>query len=297
MFDSAAGRLSYYVDGPRSADAGPPLLLLHSINAAASADEVRPLYLHYRAQRRVYAPDLPGYGHSERGARDYSPRLMTDAVHAMLAEIAREEGAAAVDGLAVSLSCEYLARAACERPAALRSVALVSPTGFNRSEPLRGTPGSDRGVPWLHRTLRAPLLGRGLFRALTSRRSVRFFLRKTWGSRQIDEQAFEYAVRTAREPGAQYAPFRFLSGFLFSADSGALYESLQPPVWMAHGTRGDFTDYRLKSHFAAHPNWRFRAFATGALPYFEKLPEFISDFDAFLAAPPPEAGRSTSAAA
>jgi hypothetical protein len=57
-FSEAAGRLSYYFD--RRA-AGRPLVLLHSINAAASAFEMGPLFEHYRASRPVYALDLPGY--------------------------------------------------------------------------------------------------------------------------------------------------------------------------------------------------------------------------------------------
>src|SRR5512147_1527879 len=57
-FASKAGRISYYRDGP----AGPaaPLLLVHSVNAAASAYEVLPLYEHYRKSHTVYALDLPG---------------------------------------------------------------------------------------------------------------------------------------------------------------------------------------------------------------------------------------------
>jgi hypothetical protein len=54
-FASRAGRLSAYVAGE-----GPPLLLLHSVNAAASAAEVRPLHEHYRATRTVFSLDLPG---------------------------------------------------------------------------------------------------------------------------------------------------------------------------------------------------------------------------------------------
>ena len=50
--DGRAGRLSYYVAG-----SGAPLLLVHSVNAAASAYEMRPLFEHYRGSRRVYAVD------------------------------------------------------------------------------------------------------------------------------------------------------------------------------------------------------------------------------------------------
>ena len=48
------GRLSAYVAGE-----GVPLLLVHSINAAASAAEMRPLHEHYRATRWVFSME-PG---------------------------------------------------------------------------------------------------------------------------------------------------------------------------------------------------------------------------------------------
>src|SRR5579859_5130132 len=72
-----AAMMSYYADRTAS---GRPLVLIHSINAAASAYEMRPLYLHYRSQRPVYAPDLPGFGFSDRSNRAYSPQLYTDAI-------------------------------------------------------------------------------------------------------------------------------------------------------------------------------------------------------------------------
>ncbi len=96
---SKAGRLSYYFAGDEKAD---PLLLIHSINAAGSAYEVRPLYEHYRKSRAVYALELPGFGFSDRSERAYTPRLMTDAVLAMVAEIQRRHGGRPIDVLALS---------------------------------------------------------------------------------------------------------------------------------------------------------------------------------------------------
>jgi pimeloyl-ACP methyl ester carboxylesterase len=276
---SRAGALSYYVAG-----SGAPLLLVHTVNAAASAHEVRPLYEHYRATRTVYALDLPGYGFSERSDREYTPRLMTDALHALADEIRATHGTRPFDALAASLGCEFLARAAVETPGVYRTVALVSPTGFDRATPLVGEAGTTRALPSLHRVLRVPLWSRALFDALTSRPSVRFFLKKTFGAKTIDEQMFEYAWLTARAPGAHYAPYYFLSGYLFGADSGRLYDALSQPVWMCHGVRGDFVDYRLKTFFEARANWRFTVFDTGALPYFERLDEFAREYDRFLGA-------------
>ncbi|MDH4053493.1 MAG: alpha/beta hydrolase [Rubrivivax sp.] len=276
-FDSPAGRLALYVAGQ-----GPPMLLVHSVNAAASAAEVRPLHEHYAAGRTVFTPDLPGFGHSERSDRPYTPRLMTDALLAVLAQIGARCGPQPVDALALSLGCEFLARAAVEAPAAFRSLALVSATGLMGARPHRGTPGSTRAVPGLLRALRGPGWGGTLFRGLTRPGVIRHFLRKTWGSKEIDEDLWRYAVITARQPGAEYAPLTFLSAGLFSADITTVYEALAPPVWLVHGERGDFTDYRGKALFEGR--WRTTVLPTGALPYFEQPAAFVAAYDAFLAA-------------
>lgn len=279
-FASPAGRLSAYVAGN-----GPPLLLIHSINASASAAEMRPLHEHYRATRTVFSVDLPGYGFSDRSDRDYTPRLMTDAVHAVTEQMRRRCGPAPIDALALSLSCEYLARAAAQTPDRYRSVALVSPTGFRGLRQWRGAAGSTRGQPWLYKALRGPGKGWGgaVFRALTKPGVIRYFLCRTWGSRQIDEALWAYDVLTARATGAEHAPLHFLSAKLFSADIHTVFEQLAMPVWMSHGVRGDFTDYRGKVIVESRPNWQFTVFPTGALPYFEVPEQFTNAYDRFLA--------------
>ncbi len=278
-FDSNAGQLSYYTAG--SDQSAEPLLLIHSINAAASAYEVRPLYEHYGRGRTVYALDLPGYGFSERSNRAYTPRLMTDAIHAIISEIRSVHGGGPLDVLALSLSAEFLVRAATENPHAVRSIALISPTGFNLTTPEFAPAGSTRAMPTFRKVL--SLTGRTAFDLLTSKPSIRYFLQKTWGSKQIDEGLLEYDYLTTHQPGAQYAPYAFVSGFLFSKDIQSFYRSLLLPVWMAHGVRGDFQDYSKVPLLASKPNWTIETFATGALPHFE-LPDAVTrSYDDFLA--------------
>lgn len=278
-FDSAAGRLSYYVAGQ-----GAPLLLIHSVNAAASSYEVRPLFEHYAATRRVYALDLPGFGFSVRDTGAYTPRRYTNAILAMVGEIQREQGPDAIDALALSLGAEFLARAAAEAPARFRTIALVSPTGFGERHPANQAPGQPSGSPLTRSLLDRPLWGRALFDLLNSGPSARWFLEKTFGSKQIDEGLAHYDYLTSHQPNAQHAPFAFIAGLLFSADIRRVYESLTLPVWLAHGTRGDFTDYRHANHVAAKPHWRTQIFPTGALPHFERGAEVFQAYDAFLAA-------------
>ncbi len=272
--------VSCYVAGQ-----GPPLLLVHSVNAAASAAEVRPLFEHYRATRTVFAPDLPGYGFSLRSDRAYTPRLMTDALHLVAQQIRQRCGPGPIDALAVSLGCEFLARAAMEQPAHWGRLALVSPTGLMGRTPRRGAPGSTRALPWLYKALAHPLWAQALFDGLTRPAVVRYFLRRTWGGPGIDAAMADYAILTARQPGARHAPLHFLGAGLFSADIHTVYESLRGPVWACHGVRGDFTDYRGLAVIQPQPPWRVTVFPTGALPYFEQPEAFRAEFDALLASP------------
>jgi pimeloyl-ACP methyl ester carboxylesterase len=283
----SAGRLSYYLAGPQHAD---PLLLIHSVNAAGSAYEVLPLYEHYARSRAVYALELPGFGFSDRSNRSYTPRLMTDAVHAMMTEIARRYGELPVDAIAISLSAEFLARAATQSPAAFRTLGLISPTGFDRSTPEEATAGLTRAMPTMHKIL--SLIGPSFFKLLTSKASIRYFLRKTWGSKQIDEGLLAYDYQTTHQPGAHFAPYAFVAGFLFSMDIQAIYRSLTLPVWMAHGVRGDFTDYTKVESFKGRPNWNIQAFPTGALPHFEVLEQVTRSYDAFWTAVSQRTARS-----
>jgi pimeloyl-ACP methyl ester carboxylesterase len=273
---SDAGRINVYVAGQ-----GRPLLLIHSVNAAASAAEVRPLHDYFSRSRQVFSVELPGFGLSERSDRRYTPQLMTAAVHAIVA-IIRSRHDAPVDALALSLSGEFLARAALAAPNAFRSLALVSPTGFSGHRALRGPPGSTRGSALLYQLLRKPGWGAAIFRLLTRPSMIRRFLRGTWGSKNIDERLWQYDTLTTRQPGAELAPLYFISGQLFSADIHTVYESLTLPVWSSHGVRGNFTDYRQERIVRLHQNWRFSLFPTGAFPHFEVTERFCREYQKYL---------------
>lgn len=278
------GRLSYYLDAPAAqASAVRPLVLLHSIHAAGSAYEVKPLYDHYRHERPVYALDLPGFGFSERSNRAYTPRLMTDAIHTLLAQIRSEHAGIAVDAIALSLSAEFLARVAAESPGVVRSLAFVSPTGLHRMHLREGPLGSTLGRPWLFSVIGRPAVGRWLFGQLTRRGVLRYFLRRAWGSVSIDEGLLDYDFAITRQEGAEHAPLRFMTGFLFAGDSGTVYRTLLDPVWVVHGVAGDFLKYKGLRQFARLPNWTIEVLPTGALPHFQMPQEFIRRYDAWSA--------------
>lgn len=276
--EGRAGRLGYYVAG-----SGRPLLLIHSINAAGSVYEVKPIFERAMATRRTFAVDLPGFGRSDRSDRRYDVALYVAAIHDMLDEIARETDEP-VDALAVSLASEFLARACTQAPGRLRTLALVTPTGFGRAyHVVPKRQGGTREIPGIYAFCRLPLWSDALFGLLTSRASIRYFLKRTYGGERIDEGMLDYDYLTTHQPGAKHAPLVFVAGRLFSADITAIYQELGLPVWVPHGTRGDFRDFSGADWARARANWTFEAFATGALPQFEEPEAFMAAYERFLA--------------
>jgi hypothetical protein len=93
---------------------------------------------------------------------------------------------------------------------------------------------------------------------------------------------FETSCAMAKHPDAHRAPFYFLSGFLFSANIPLGYQAVRQPVWMCHGTRGDFTDYSRREAIEGHENWQITEYDAGALPYFEVGVAFFDRYRQFL---------------
>src|SRR5215210_5900554 len=62
----------------------PPLLLLHGHNAAASAAEMKEPFARLADRFHIYAPDLLGYGLSERPDIEYTPQLYIELIEDLL---------------------------------------------------------------------------------------------------------------------------------------------------------------------------------------------------------------------
>jgi pimeloyl-ACP methyl ester carboxylesterase len=114
-------RLRYLESG-----SGPPLLLVHGLASNAAQDWgrlVAPLARNYH----VYAPDLPGFGRSERPANaDYSIPMQVEAVRAFLGSVGVPR--ARVAGL--SMGGWIAARLAGEHPELVERLVLVDAAGM-----------------------------------------------------------------------------------------------------------------------------------------------------------------------
>ncbi len=274
---SSAGSLSYYHNG---AHPGRPLVLIHSVNAAASAYEMRPLFMAYQAQRPVFALDLPGFGFSERSKRTYSPQLYEAAVLDFLDTQVGE----AADVVALSLGCEFAARAALVRPERFHSLALISPTGFRQAGSDSGSQrasqtGSDSR---LYETFSFPLWARPLYDLLTTRPIIRYFLQKSF-VHQPPEDLVDYAYLSSHQPDAEHAPLYFISGKLFTPDiRRKVYEALQVPSLVLYD-RDAYTRFEmLPDLLMKNKAWQaIRLVPTLGMPHYERTQDTVEVLDKF----------------
>ncbi len=259
----SVGRISYYVDDSAT---GVPLVLIHSINAAPSAHEMRPLFTHYRGQRPVYALDLPGFGFSERSRRRYTPQLFKQAI----LEFLRCELSAPADLVVLSLSSEFAAMAALVDPERVRSLTLISPTGLNAT---------DVDVPEaaVYGLFSFPVWSQPIYDLLTSRASIQLFLGRNFVG-EPPQQLLDYAYATSHQPGARFAPLDFLSGALFTKGvCTAVYEKLTQPTLIIYDEDPNVRFDRLADLLQQNRCvTAVRIQPTRGLPHWERLPETIA---------------------
>ncbi len=275
-----AGPISAYHDHKPD---GRPLVLIHSINAAASAYEVRPIFRHYRDQRPVYALDLPGFGFSARPDVEYSPDTYVEAIITLLSNLNNNSSEPA-DVVALSLSSEFAAEAARRRPELFHSLAVISPTGMYKNDSARssqaaGTMGIDKLI---YPLLSFRLWARPFYDVLTTKRSIRYFLQRSFvGS--VPAEMVDYSYATAHQPGAEHAPLYFVSGKLFTENAiDRIYSKVKTPS-LAIYDRDAFVSFdRLPELMAANSAWQEKRVAPSlGLPQWERPEQTFAALDDF----------------
>ena len=246
-------------------EAGEPddddLVLLHGINAAATSREWRTAFEALAEDYHVVAPDLPGFGRSDRPPLTYSASLYTTFVRDFLTD--RSEDATVV---ASSLTGAYAAAAA--RNVDISRLVLVCPTADT-------VPG--RRV-WLRSLVRTPVLGQAVYNVIGSERSIRYF-HDDHGYHDIsnlDDETVEYEWQAAHQPGARFAPASFISGHLDpDVDLADLLANLDISITLVWGRETDMPPLSVGRELAETADVALVSVGDSALlPHVEHPDEF-----------------------
>ncbi len=260
-----------------TAGAGPKVLLIHSINAAASAFEMRKPFVQLQDTFHIHAIDLLGYGRSDRPARAYHA---SDYVE-LIAHILQQMGSGTTI-IASSLSAAYAVRAARQHAELVQALVLVCPAGI---EQLAQPPGQSNAIAY--RTLRGAA-GKLIFAALTTRPAVRFFLeREGYAQRSsITPDTLEGFYQATQHPGARYAPLCFVTGLL-NTNIAEDFAALTQPILIVWGRQATTTPVSQADAFLArNPQAKLSVVDNTSLLVQDEQPEVFSGLvREFLAVP------------
>jgi pimeloyl-ACP methyl ester carboxylesterase len=220
------GRVFYRVAGSHERE---PLVFLHDTGAGASSFMWRKNFDALAADFQAYAPDLPGFGLSDKFASaPYSADLYIAFIRDFLREEVRRTPAHLI---ASGHSAAFAVRVADEYPALVSSLTLIAPNGVDTTNPRPDLPGAA-----FYGLLHSPVLGASFYNAMTSERSLRDYARKRlfYDRRFATPRLIAHYYTASHQPGAQHAVAAFLSGYL-NTDTREAFARLTQPVTLVWG--------------------------------------------------------------
>src|SRR5579885_1284361 len=215
------GHVFYKVCGP---EAAPALVLLHAPGVGASSYEMRKIMGPLATAFRVYAPDLPGFGLSDRLHIDYSAALYTLLVEDFLRDVVQQPATLVASGL----SCNYAVVVARRSPALCERLVLLSPTTLFGSHPRQALPPAFA---------QAPVLATLLYSLASTRPALRYVVRRQRAAdhSEVAPEEINYLYAASHQFGAARAPMALLAGKL-EVDVSDEFANLKQPTLLLWGT-------------------------------------------------------------
>ncbi len=197
------GKVFYHAGGAEDA---PPMVLIHGFHAAASSYEWRYTFDFFVTQGyRVYAPDLPGFGLSDRPAMTYDDEVYIAFIGDFLRDVAQAPAVVIATSVGAALSIATAAR----HPDRVAKMVLIGALGVTERKLV--IPGLTNAYNSL---LATPLAGEAYFNLLTLPAGIRYFMKKFgfYDAEQVTDELVEHHFNLAHMPNARYAPAAFISG-------------------------------------------------------------------------------------
>lgn len=211
----------------QSLGSGEPLLVLHSFGPGHDSEEWQTAAEILADSHRVFAPDLLGWGRSDKPRLSYDGELYIQLIGDFLEDVVGQRCTIVAAGLAAA----YAVQVAVDRPEIAGRLALVVPSGIeiHGEEP-------DLKDALVHRLLRLPILGTSALNLLTSRTAIGQYLKREVqpGTKRLDAARVEHHYRSSHQPGSHGALAAFLSGYLNHRVHDAVGR-LPEPLWLGWG--------------------------------------------------------------
>lgn len=185
--------------------AGEPLVLIHGLQPGAANSQWEMNFDHMSRLCRVFAPDLLGFGLSDRPNVPYSTQMYRDLIEAFLLEVVEKPAVVVASGQ----SAPILIALASKRPDLITKIVLDTPAGLAR---FANAPSISERLAYAF--LRLPVVGSLGFFAIVSKLVIgRRLRRQALADPELSTHSLiDGLYRQTHRPGAKWAPIAALSG-------------------------------------------------------------------------------------
>lgn len=211
---TAQGRMIYYTANPEfwscqtggeeAVRADRDLVFLHGLGGGSSAYEWSKVYPAFAPNYRILAPDLIGWGRSDRPEREYR----IDDYLTAITEFIEKTCDRPVTAIASSLTAAMTIRVAIARPELFRSLVVTNPTGLSDF-------GQDYTRNFFTQLVTTPFLDRLIYKAaIATREGISSFLqqRQFADANRIYPEIIEAYLQSAQQQNAEYSALDFVRG-------------------------------------------------------------------------------------
>lgn len=275
---NTVGKLNYYESKVESQLT--PVLLVHGVHLFAGGHEMVPIFEAFSAYRKVYLLDLPGFGGSEKSDRPYRPWLY----QAAISEFVRDQIGQPVHVVVMGQSAEYVAIAEEQNDSLFKTIVMIDPSGmqmpdaghiseFKRWEQIRNL---------ALISLRVPLWSLPTYDFLASRSMILGYYRRRFSFTPAADLV-DIAYTSAHQPGAHFAPIRYLCGKLAVPEVRVrYYKQIAKPVLVIYDNDPARKFDMLPLLVHEHSNWKAaRSTHTRGMPHFENPGETFRSIETF----------------
>ena len=247
------GHIFYKVLGAVDA---PPLLLLHTPEVGASAYEMRGILELLAPHYRVYAPDLLGFGLSDRPRIDYSSDTYISLCRDFLVDVVTQPATI----VASRVSCNYAVTVAATSPHLCERLVLISPVALYDD---------DQKSALIASLLEAAVIKSLLYPLLSTRFALYYVLARQHPLKAETDLDHFYAA--THQLGAEHAPMALLAGKL-TYNAAEQFEKLQQPTLIIWGAYHLHDSQRIASKQGVSEHARIVLLQNAGLAVHEEHP-------------------------
>ncbi|MBQ9333535.1 MAG: alpha/beta fold hydrolase [Lachnospiraceae bacterium] len=260
---------------------GSPLLLLHDLTIGSSKSEYKYIYDELSKNKKVFIPDLLGYGISDKPVMTYTASTYEDLVTDFIKNVIKIK----TDIIATGATAPIVIKLAHDNPKLIRNIIMINPLGLYDQNLIPSTQ-----TKLLKILINIPVIGTFIYNMMSNRSSIEELFIKdyladpdSFDTERLNDIVSDY-YRAAHERGvfSKHAYASYLSQYMTCSILSELQETDHSMLIIGGEAEPNITDNIENYNYYNSAIESVIISGTSHLPQIERPEEIISNVEVFL---------------